>query len=162
MKFYVSTNIISIFATFVNYELVENVIYRIDESVRNDKHIEIMTSFTHDLDKVHENLLSLKEVRSQAAAQIVIFLGHRNPSILVRSIKHLFQNSKTLEHLSLLVKILTHELINKTSWPYAEKGGYFSVVLEQILSRNVENGFVRNEGDTDLTQMWKNLLILLK
>jgi integrator complex subunit 5 len=143
-------------------EILQNVIYRIDESVRNDKHIEIMTSFTHDLDKVHENLLSLKEVRSQAAAQIVIFLGHRNPSILVRSIKHLFQNSKTLEHLSLLVKILTHELINKTSWPYAEKGGYFSVVLEQILSRNVENGFVRNEGDTDLTQMWNNLLILLK
>lgn len=128
------------------------MIYRIDENVRSDKEFELLTSFSHDLDEVYKNLLSLTEIRSQVATQLVIFLGHNNPSVLVRSVSFMFQNCKTSQHLSLLVKILTHELINKTSWPYAEKGGYFSVVLEQILSRHV----------VDLGQTWENLLTLLK
>lgn len=136
------------------------MVYRVDESVRTDKNIELLTSFAHDLDEVHKNLLSLVEVRSQTAAQIVVFLGHGNPSLLVRSLSFLFQNSQTSQHLSLLVKILTHELINKTVWPYVDKSGYFSVVLEQILSKNIE-AQVNKNGD-NLTQMWNNLLTLLK
>lgn len=132
----------------------ENVLYRIDENVRNDKHIELLTSFLNEIDEIHQDLLSSKELRATTAAQLVVFLGHSNPLRFVSSVKFLFQNGVNLEHLSLLVRILSHELINKTVLPYADEGGYFSVVLKQVLSRSCTG--------EEKKQVWKNLLTLLK
>lgn len=137
-----------------NYYVVfpENILYRLDESVRFDNKIELVKALPNELDEINRNLLSTEEIRSQTAAQIVVFLSHTDPSILVRSVSFLFQNAQNVSQLSLFVKILTSELVNKVSWPYAEKRGYFSVILEQVFSRNV----------TTSAQMWSNLLTLLK
>lgn len=89
------------------------------------------------------------------------FLGHGNPSIMVKAVTFLLQNSTTPEQLALLIKILTNELIDKTSPPYSEKGGHFSVVLEQLLSRCIQKFTISEEEDGSL-QMWNNLLTLLK
>lgn len=81
---------------------------------------------------------------------------------------YLFRHSKSIEHLSLLIKILTNEFINKTNWPYIEKGGYFSVVLEEILSHDVQKktttiGIIsESDDDSDLNKICQNLLILLR
>lgn len=42
-----------------------------------------------------------------------------------------------------------------------DKGGYFAVVLEQILSKYLENYCVE-DSDADLHQTWQNLLTLLR
>lgn len=74
---------------------------------------------------------------------------------------YLFQKAKSLEQLALLVRILTSELIDKNAAPYTDKGGYFAVVLERILSKYLENYCVE-DSDADIHQMWENLLILLR
>lgn len=56
---------------------------------------------------------------------------------------------------------MSSELIDKNAAPYSDKGGYFAVVLEQILSKYLENYCV-DDADNDLCQMWQNLLILLR
>lgn len=74
---------------------------------------------------------------------------------------YLFQKANTVEQLALLVRILTSELTDKNAAPYSDKGGYFAVVLEQILSKYLKNYCV-DDSDADLYQMWHNLLILLR
>lgn len=74
---------------------------------------------------------------------------------------YIFQKAKTLEQLALLVRILTSELIDKNAVPYTDRGGYFAVVLEQILSKYLEN-YCTEDSDADLHQMWQNLLTLLR
>lgn len=94
---------------------------------------------------------------------INVFSGYTNPAKLVDSATFLFQFANTDCHLALLVKILTDAVIDQTVQPFCEKGGYFTVVLEQILSRNCQ--LSRDSMDlegTDLMQMWYNLRILLK
>lgn len=144
----------SLFDMFIFIVFLENVLYRIDENVRGDKQFELLKSFSNEIDAIHQDLLSSKELRAKTAAQLVVFLGHSNPSLFICSVSFLFQNGVNLEHLSLLVRILSHELINKQILPYTDEGGYFSVVLKQVLSRNCSGG--------ELKQVWKNLLILLK
>lgn len=90
-----------------------------------------------------------------------MILGHNNPSVLVSSASYLFQQAKTLEQLALLVRILTSELVDKNAAPYSEKGGYFAVVLEQILSKYLEN-YCDASCDDDMQQIWQNLLTLLR
>lgn len=68
----------------------------------------------------------------------------------------------TPEQLALVLKLLTSELVDKSLPSYAEKGGHFSVVLEQILSRNIQKYSHSNEETLDLSQMWTNLLTLLE
>lgn len=90
------------------------------------------------------------------------FLGHGNPSTMIKAVTFLLQNANTPDQLALLIKILTNELIDKTSPPYCEKGGHFSVVLEQLLSRYIQKFSISNDEDFSFSQMWHNLLTLLK
>lgn len=107
-------------------------------------------------------LLSTNKIVSTAAYRLILYLGCVNPSILVNSSTYLLEYAKTPEQLALIIKILTHELVDKTVPTYAEKGGHFSVVLEQILSRNIQIFSHSNEETLDLSQMWTNLLTLLE
>lgn len=61
----------------------------------------------------------------------------------------------------MLVRILTNELIDKSIQPYCDKGGYFSVVLENILAKNTVDDANTNDENIDMQQMWSNLLKLL-
>lgn len=95
---------------------------------------------------------------------IFLFSGHKNPSLLINSCKFLFQNARTDDHLALLVRILTNELIIKSLQPYNDKGGYFSAVLEEVLTKQLEE-FTDDDvtmGETCTSQIWHNLLTLLK
>lgn len=82
--------------------------------------------------------------------------------MLIESATHLLVHSDDDEQLVLLIKMLTHDLIDKTTSPYCNKGGHFSIVLEQILSRNIQKFSQTNEEQYDLTKMWKNLFTLLR
>lgn len=75
---------------------------------------------------------------------------------------YLLEYATNSDQLALAVKLLTNELVDKTLPAYAEKGGHFSVVLEQILSRNIQKFSHSNEETLDLSQMWINLLTLLE
>ncbi|KAF7279142.1 hypothetical protein GWI33_007556 [Rhynchophorus ferrugineus] len=88
--------------------------------------------------------------------------GYVNPSILIKSATFLLEFSTTPQQLALVVKILSNELVDKTIPPYSEKGGHFSIVLEQILSRHIQRFSRSNEETLDLSQMWENLLALLE
>lgn len=133
-----------------------------DESVRHKSCCEIINSFSKEINEINKLLLDPNEMVSETAARIVIFLGNINPSILIQSVTYMLQNATNPEHLVILIKILTNELIDKTVPPYCEKGGHFSVVLEHILSRNIKKFSVSNEETSDLSFMWENLLRLLK
>lgn len=93
-----------------------------------------------------------------------LLLGHNNPCMLTTSCKFLFQNAKNEDQLALLVRILTNELLDKSLQPYCDKGGYFSVVLEDILAKNFQDNMM-DDGATeecvDMPQLWSNLLTLL-
>ncbi|KAJ8931709.1 hypothetical protein NQ314_015356 [Rhamnusium bicolor] len=143
-------------------EILQNVLQETDESVRHSNPVNIMSSFSKEVHEINNMLLDPNVIVSETAGQLVVFLGHINPATLIKSITYLIQNATTSDQLALLLKVLTNELIDKTSPPYSEKGGHFSVVLEQILSRNIEKFFTSNEENADLSQMWKNLLTLLK
>lgn len=81
---------------------------------------------------------------------------------MVKAVTFLLHNATTSEQLALLIKILTNELIDKTTPSYSEKGGHFSVVLEQLLSRYVQKFSISDEEENSSLQMWNNLLTLLK
>lgn len=76
--------------------------------------------------------------------------------------KFLLQNATTPDQLTLVFKCLSSDLIDKTVLVYAEKGGHFSVVLEEILSRHVQKFNDSKEEDIDMSLMWDNLLTLLR
>lgn len=80
----------------------------------------------------------------------------------MRAITFLIEYAKTPDQLGLVLKVLTSELVDKNVPAYSEKGGHFSVVLEQILSRNIQKYTQSNEETLDLSQMWTNLLTLLE
>lgn len=148
---------------FIDFpQIAESILFKLDESVRHKCCCEIITSFSKDVSEVDKLLLSENGMVSETAARIIVFLGNINPSILVHSIGYVLQNSTNPEHLVILIKILTNELIDKTQPPYCEKGGHFSVVLEHIVSRNIKKFFESNEETSDLSLMWENLLTLLK
>ncbi|GJQ75867.1 putative integrator complex subunit 5 N-terminus [Trypoxylus dichotomus] len=146
-------------------DVLEFVLREIDYSIRNDlsQHHGILNSFMNEINDIHTLLLNPKAVKSQTAGRIIIFIGHKNPAMLIKSAKFLFQNARTDHHLALLVRILTDELIDKTLQPYHSKGGYFAAVLEQIFNEYIQESAILNENEEDdFSQMWYNLLILLK
>lgn len=79
---------------------------------------------------------------------------------MIESATFLFENAKTDQVLITLINILTNELIDKSLEPYAEKGGHFSFVLEQVLSKHL-SGINKKSVDED-ARLWKNLLTLLE
>lgn len=139
----------------------ESVLQEVDYMTRHQTPISLLHSFLNELSDIHQLLLSPQKVQSQTAARIVIYLGHNNPSVLISSASYLFQKANGYEQLALLVRILTSELVDKNAPSYTDKGGYFSVVLEQILSKYLDSYCVE-DSDVDLHQMWKNLLTLLR
>ncbi|XP_018328216.1 integrator complex subunit 5 isoform X2 [Agrilus planipennis] len=149
-------------------EILELVLHEVDSAVRvqsqQNESVHILQCFVREILDVHELLLSPDKVKYQTAAQIVTFVGHTNPYLLINSITFLFENSKTDEQLVLIVKILFNELIDKTLQPYADKKGHFAMVLEQVLSKvNTRINLAKEiEDDIDSMLVWKNLLILLQ
>ncbi|XP_030761620.1 integrator complex subunit 5 [Sitophilus oryzae] len=143
-------------------ELLENILQEIDESVRNGHPVEVLNSCSKDIQELNNMLLSQNKIVSEVASRLVLCLGYINPSILIRSVTFLLEFATTPEQLALVFKILCNELVDKTVPPYSEKGGHFSVVLEQILSRHIQQFSLSNEETLDLSQMWKNLLMLLE
>ncbi|KAK9890861.1 hypothetical protein WA026_012206 [Henosepilachna vigintioctopunctata] len=143
-------------------ELLQTLMVEIDSSIRFKNPVDISVSFRQDIDEINHLLLSQNKLESSVAGRLVIFLGCKDPSVLVKSTIFLLQSSTSPDHLALLIKIITHELIDKTRTPYCDKGGYLGVVVEQILSRDIQKFFVSNEESKDLSQMWDNLLLLLK
>ncbi|XP_060525914.1 integrator complex subunit 5 [Cylas formicarius] len=143
-------------------EILENIIYKIDDSIRSGEAVEIMTSCCKDIQEINKMLLSPNKIESEVAGRFVIYLGNINPSNLIKSSTYLLEYATKSEQLVLLLKLLLNELGDKTVPPYNEKGGYFSVVLEQILSRNIQKFSNTNKENLDLSQMWDNLLTLLK
>lgn len=99
-----------------------------------------------------------------ANRQLIFFSnsGHINPSVLIKSSIFLLQNATSPNQLVLLLKCLNSDLIDKNLPSFSEKGGHFSVVLEQILNRITRKNFTTDEESVDLTQMWDNLLTLLR
>ncbi|XP_023025427.1 integrator complex subunit 5 omd [Leptinotarsa decemlineata] len=143
-------------------EILSNILQEMDDSVRHGHPVGLISSFIKETNELKKMLLSPEKIVYETAGQIVVFLGHLNPSSLVMATQHLLQNATTHDQLVLLLNCLTSDLIDKTAQPYSEKGGHFSVVLEQILSRHIQKFFTSNEENLDLSQMWKNLLTLLR
>ncbi|XP_023310330.1 integrator complex subunit 5-like [Anoplophora glabripennis] len=143
-------------------DILQNVLLEVDEYVRHNNPINIMNSFSKEVHEIENMLLYPTKIVCDTGRQLITFLGHGNPSIMVKAVTFLLQNATTSDQLALLIKILTSELIDKTSPPYCEKGGHFSVVLEQLLSRYVQKFSISDEEDSDFSQMWHNLLTLLK
>lgn len=81
---------------------------------------------------------------------------------MVQSTIFLLQNSLQTNQLVLLLKCVNSDLIDKNLPAFSEKGGHFSVVLEQILNRDTSTSLTSEETNIDLTQTWSNLLTLLK
>ncbi|KAL3269332.1 hypothetical protein HHI36_008404 [Cryptolaemus montrouzieri] len=143
-------------------ELLQTLIVEIDASIRFKNPLNITESFHQDIDEINQLLLSRNRIEYSIAARLVIFLGCKDPSSLIKSIMFLLQYSKSNDHLALMINIATHELLDKTKAPHCDKGGYLGIVLQQILSRDIQKFFISNEESIDLSQMWDNLLTLLK
>lgn len=143
--------------------VLAKIIFNIDYSLRQPTESMLLKSFTNEVEDIHLMLLDDVKIRQQCAARIIIFIGSGNPCLLINSCKYLFQNAKTDDHLALLVRIISNELIDKTLQPYCDKGGYFSAVLEDVLGKNSEDINALQEGNViDMAQMWANLLTLLR
>ncbi|XP_057653331.1 integrator complex subunit 5 isoform X1 [Diorhabda carinulata] len=143
-------------------DLLTIVLQEMEESVRHNNAVGLIQSLSKESTELVQMLLSTEKVISDTAAQIVVLLGHLYPSLLITIIQSLLKSSTTDNQLILLLKILTNDLIDKTALPYSEKGGHFSVVVEQILNRNIQKFCTSNEENLDLSQMWHNLLKLLR
>lgn len=80
---------------------------------------------------------------------------------MIQSTIFLLQNSLQTNQLVLLLKCVNSDLIDKNLPAFAEKGGHFSVVLEQILNRDTCRSSTSAEMNIDLTPTWNNLLTVL-
>ncbi|KAJ8920161.1 hypothetical protein NQ315_011822 [Exocentrus adspersus] len=138
-------------------EILQNVLLEVDEYIRHNNPVNIMISFSKESREIEVMLLDPRSVVCETAARLITFLGHGNPAVLIKSATFLLQNATTPDQLALLVTIITNELIDKTAAPYSEKGGHFSVVLEQLLSIYVQKLSETDEEDPTLTQLWDNL-----
>ncbi|XP_066144042.1 integrator complex subunit 5 isoform X1 [Euwallacea fornicatus] len=143
-------------------DLLETILQDMEESVRHANPVEILSSCAKNMFEINEMLLSSSKVVSTTAFRLVLYLGRINPSVIVNSVTYLLEYATNPDQLALIIKLLTNELVDKTVQAYADKGGHFSVVLEQILSRNIQKYSQSNEETLDLSQMWTNLLILLE
>lgn len=149
--------------------ILQEVAYNIrsNQLQQNESQCKIIKSFIEDIQEIHLTLLKPDKLKYQTAARILIFIGHINPPKLVETLIFLLKFSKTNDHLSLLVRILTDGLINQTIQPYCEKEGYFSVALEQILNKECDLNGKEELMDLEddgfyILNMWLNLLKLLK
>ncbi|XP_031350418.1 integrator complex subunit 5 isoform X1 [Photinus pyralis] len=145
-------------------EMLEHLLQEIDSLVRaQSQHpntvINILDSFIREVAELDE-ILTSTQLKASTAAKIITFIGHNNPSVLVKSCAHLFKNATTSEHLASLVYILTNELLDKTRDPYCEKGGHFAVILHQVVTQAEE--MPDGSKEEAYLQLIKNLLILLR
>lgn len=143
-------------------EILEYILQEVDLLIRSQIQqpstpINILDSFVREVHDVYEILLKEEPVKSQTASRIILFIGHNNPSILVKSCCYLFEHATTVDHLALLISILNNELIDKTKEPYGEKGGHFAIVLDQVL--NLLRDVKKLEASE---QVWKNLCTMLE
>ncbi|XP_044754363.1 integrator complex subunit 5 [Coccinella septempunctata] len=143
-------------------KLLSTLLVEIDMSLRFKNPINLVNSFSQDLNEINRLLLSKHKIEYMTASRLVVFLGRNDPSILINSVTFIMLNSQVPEHLALLIKILTHEFVDKTKSPYCDDGGYLGIVLNQILSKDIQKFFISNQETIDLSQMWENLLLLLK
>ncbi|ENN75427.1 hypothetical protein YQE_07978, partial [Dendroctonus ponderosae] len=143
-------------------ELLENILQEIEESVRHGTAVDMLSSCAKNISEINEMLLSSNKIVQAVGYRLILYLGRINPAVLVRAITFLMEYAKTPDQLGFVLKIITSELVDKTVPAYSEKGGHFSVVLEQILSRNIQKYTQSNEETLDLSQMWTNLLTLLE
>ncbi|CAH0555830.1 unnamed protein product [Brassicogethes aeneus] len=139
-------------------DILEIILLEIDESVRHNSPVNLLKSFKKETKELNVLLLNENKLIYETSAQILIFLANLNPSVLINSATHLLLNATNNEQLTLLLKMLCHELVDIN----CHKSGHFSVVLEQILSRNIQKFSTSNEENSDLTKMWENLLTLLR
>ncbi|XP_045475302.1 integrator complex subunit 5 [Harmonia axyridis] len=143
-------------------KLLSNLLVEIDVSLRFKRPIHIVESFSEDISEINKLLLSKHKIEHMTAARLVVFLGRDNPSILINSVTFILKNSQTADHLALLIKILSHEFIDKSKPPYCDEGGYLGMLLQHILCRDIQKFFTSNQETIDLSQMWENLLLLLR
>ncbi|KAK4875105.1 hypothetical protein RN001_011527 [Aquatica leii] len=147
-------------------EMIEYIMQEIDCLVRTQSQhpnaaINILESFIREVEDVFY-ILHSEQIRAETASRIIIFIGHSNPSVLVKACVHLFKNAVTDEHLSSLVQILTNELLDKTIEPYCEKGGHFAIILEQVLTNVTDKSNLNDLEEENLLRILKNLLTLLR
>lgn len=143
-------------------ELLQNILTNINDSIRQKNPAPIIHSLADDMELINDLLLKNNKLEYTIAGRIVIFSSHENPMILTKSLVHLLKKSTSNDHLSLLIQILTNELVNKSLLPYSERGGYLGSAIEQILGRNTPKFFNADNNNTDLCQMWSNILTLLR
>ncbi|KAF5299551.1 hypothetical protein FQA39_LY19184 [Lamprigera yunnana] len=122
--------------------------------------IHILDSFIREVEDLYE-ILNAQQIKAEIASKIIIFIGHHNPSVMVKACVHLFKNAVRHDHLKFLVQILTNELLDKTTEPYCEKGGHFAVILEQVLTNVTDKANIHDLKEEKLLQTLNNLLTLL-
>ncbi|KAF5276285.1 hypothetical protein FQA39_LY06634 [Lamprigera yunnana] len=146
-------------------EMLEQIMQEIDTLVRTQSQhpnavIHILDSFIREVEDLYE-ILNAQQIKAEIASKIIIFIGHHNPSVMVKACVHLFKNAVRHDHLKFLVQILTNELLDKTTEPYCEKGGHFAVILEQVLTNVTDKANIHDLKEEKLLQTLNNLLTLL-
>ncbi|VEN53047.1 unnamed protein product [Callosobruchus maculatus] len=142
-------------------EILVSILQEIDGSLRRSNPVAITSSFKKDHDKINRMLFSNEKITCDTACQVVIFLGHSKPAMLIKSLEHILKYASNADQLSLIIKCLSSDLIDKSLPPFVDKS-HFSVVLEQVLNRYVQKFYGGNEEKTDLNKMWTNLYTLLQ
>ncbi|KAJ8941235.1 hypothetical protein NQ318_015667 [Aromia moschata] len=116
-------------------EILQNVLYEIDESIRHNNPVEIMSSFSKEINEINNMLLSPSKVVYEMAGQLVVFLG---TSKKIKGFKKVNRILKRLCTYSKVAKVLA-----------------LRELLERALFRN-DNGLfgaVNNEHDDEDEKM---------
>lgn len=149
-------------ATYV----LEYIVQELDTCVReqttqNSQTLPLLKSLISEIHVINDMLISENSLNCRTAAKIIIVIGHLNPALLVESVSFLFRKSADNFHLSLVIRIVTDELIDRNVQPYSSKDGHFSVILEQSLGITNHDS-VKAHSESDFNRIILNLKTLLR
>lgn len=149
-------------ATFILEYIIQELDTCIrDQTTQNSQTLPIIKSLVSEINVIENMLISENALNCRTAAKIIILIGHLNPSLLIESVSYLFKKSCDNFHLSLVIRIITDELIDKNIQPYASKDGHFSVILEHSLGLNNQSTN-KNDPESDFGMIILNLKTLLR
>lgn len=142
------------------HEILEHVLQELDLQTRVQQNVNLLNSFTNDLSSLHELLLNPEQLKYETAARIIMMIGRTNSSPIVKSACYLLQNSKTDEHLAMLIRIICNQIISEKNEQYDNDA--FTQILKQCLleTMNKENQYLTENYNSE--QIWLNLLTILK
>lgn len=143
-------------------EILEHVLLEIDNLTRTQQTVNLLNSLLSDLPSIHDLLLSSEPLKYETATRIVQMIGKINPSALVKSACHLLQKSKTDEHLSMFILIVSFQMISDKNDLSYETMDTFSQILKQTLIEIMNQDDMFAMDDANSEQTWLNLLTILK